>query len=147
MGTILLKIGGGLSCAVALLHIIIIFIGAPGFRYFGAGEEMARLAASGSLMPAAITFGIAVVFVLCGFYAFSGAGMMRPLPRRKTVLSSISAVFILRGISVFPQIFFKIKLPDAVPPRFIAFSAAALLIGIFYLAGTLKSWKNLQPQA
>lgn len=146
MGNIFLKIGGVLSFAVAFLHIAIIFIGAPGYRYFGAGENMARLAASGSLMPAVITCGIAIVLALCGFYAFSGVRMIRPLPPRKIVLSLISAVYILRGVSVFPQIFFKLKMPDAVSSRFIAFSAAALLIGIFYLLGTIENWKGLRTR-
>lgn len=142
MGYNLLKLGGMLSFAVALLHLVIIFIGAPGYRYFGAGEEMARMAESGSLIPAAITFGLAIVFAICGFYAFSGAGIIRPLPLTKIILPLLSAIYILRGISVFPQVIFKLNAPDGISTRFIIFSAVALIIGLFYLGGIIKNWQR-----
>jgi len=75
-----LKIGGILSLAVALLHLVIIFIGAPAYRYFGAGEEMAKGAESGSLFPAMMTLVLVAIFAIWGLYAFSGAGMFRQLP-------------------------------------------------------------------
>lgn len=37
----MLRLAGFLSSAIALLHIGIILLGAPAYRYFGAGEEMA----------------------------------------------------------------------------------------------------------
>ena len=144
MGNNLLKIGGLSSFAVALLHLVIIFIGAPGYRYFGAGEDMARMAESGSLIPAAITFGIAVVFTLFGLYAFSGAGIVRRLPLLAIALSVIGAIYTLRGISVVSEIILKLNAPNAVPARYIIFSAVALIIGLFYLGGTIKNWKSLR---
>ena len=64
MRKVLFAIGGGLSFAVALLHIAIIFIGAPAYRYFGAGERMAQQAELGSWVPAIVTLVVAVVFYL-----------------------------------------------------------------------------------
>ncbi|MBE2200492.1 MAG: hypothetical protein IAE79_17890 [Anaerolinea sp.] len=37
-----LTLGGVFSIGIAILHIAIIFGGAPAYRYFGAGEEMAQ---------------------------------------------------------------------------------------------------------
>jgi hypothetical protein len=147
MGTILLKSGGVLSFAVAFLHLVIIFIGAPGYRYFGAGEEMAQMAESGSLIPAAITFGVAVVFALCGLYAFSGAGVIRRLPLRIIALLVIGAIYTLRGISAVPQIILKLNTPEAIPTRFVIFSLVALIIGLLYLGGTIKNRKSLRAHS
>jgi len=144
MGNNLLKLGGVLSFAVALLHLVIIFIGGPAYRYFGAGEEMAQLTESGSLRPALITLGITVVFILFGLYAFSGAKLIRRLPLLNIALPIISVIYTLRGMAVVPEIIYKINAPDAVPARMIIFSAAALSIGLLYLSGTIKNWKNLR---
>ena len=81
-----LRIGGILSFAVALLHMVIIFVGATAYRYFGAGEDMARAAESGSVFPALLTFVLVIIFVLWGLYALSGAGVIRRLPLLRIAL-------------------------------------------------------------
>ena len=58
------------SLSVAVLHVVIIFIGAEAYRYFGAGEEMATGAEQGSTIPELITIGIVFVFIVFGLYAF-----------------------------------------------------------------------------
>src|SRR3546814_5357018 len=54
-GSTWLIIGGWLSVAAALLHIACIFGGPDWYRFFGAGEGMARAAARGDLRPTLIT--------------------------------------------------------------------------------------------
>src|SRR3546814_7186468 len=54
-GSTWLIIGGWLSVAAALLHIACIFGGPDWYRFFGAGEGMARAAARGDLRPKLIT--------------------------------------------------------------------------------------------
>lgn len=58
-----------LSAAAALLHIAVIFGGAEWYRFVGAGEGMAQLAARGSLTPHLITFGIVVGLAISAAYA------------------------------------------------------------------------------
>jgi hypothetical protein len=137
-----LKVGGVLSFAVALLHLVIIFIGAPAYRYFGAGEEMARAAESGSAVPALVTLLLTVIFAVFGLYALSGAGAIRRLPLLMPALILIGAVYSLRGIAVFLQIFQFATASAAVAPRDIVFSAVSLVIGLAYLIGTMMKRKE-----
>jgi len=152
MGDQLLKWGDILSFAVALLHIVIILIGAPAYRYFGAGEDMATAAESGSVFPAVLTLILAVMFATWGFYGLSGVGAIRRLPLLKIVLILIGIIYALRGLAVFQQ-FFQVATSSArVAPREIVFSLVSLVIGSAYLIGTILNWgrlstKDLVPKA
>lgn len=132
--------GGISSLAVAFLHIGIILAGAPAYRYFGAGEEMAQMSAAGSLIPALVTFAIVVIFFIWGLYAFSALGWIRRLPLLRLGLIIISAVYALRGLGFIPQLIWKIEFPLSVANPDIGFSLASLLIGVFYSIGTWKNW-------
>lgn len=139
----MLKFGGILSFAVALLHIAIIFIGAPAYRYFGAGEDMATAAESGSAVPAVLTLVLAAIFAIWGFYGLSGAGVIRQLPLLKITLILIGAIYTLRGFAVVQQLFQIATSSLAVAPREIVFSVVSLIIGLAYLTGT-RSMKGKQ---
>lgn len=125
-----LILGGILSFAVALLHVIIIFIGAPAYRYFGAGEDMATAAESGSAFPALLTLFLVAIFAIWGFYGLSGAGVIRRLPLLKIALILIGAVYTLRGVAVFQQLFQIATSSVEVAPREIVFSLVSLVIGL-----------------
>ncbi len=142
MGIQWLKLGGILSFAVALLHVVIIFIGAPAYRYFGAGEDMATAAESGSAFPAVLTLLLATIFAIWGFYGLSGAGVIRRLPLLKIALILIGAVYTLRGIAVFQQLFQIVTSSAEVAPREIAFSLVSLIIGLAYFIGTILYWRS-----
>ena len=64
-----LAVGGVMSLGAALLHLAIIIGGPNWYRYFGAGEEVARMAAEGRWRPAIITGLVAIGLALCGLYA------------------------------------------------------------------------------
>ena len=139
-----LKVAGAASAGVALLHVLILFVGGPAYRYFGAGERMARLAERGYPTPALITVALTVMFIVWAAYAFSGAGLLRPLPLLRPVLITIGVVYALRGLLLGPQmVWFFSGHEAAVPPRQLAFSAAALLTGLAYLVGTQRAWDRL----
>jgi hypothetical protein len=143
-GTGLLVAAGALSVCVAGLHVAIIFLGGPAYRYFGAGERMARMAERGSAEPTVITAVLALVFVSWAAYAFSGAGLFAPLPRLRLVLLLIGLVYTVRGLVVVPQAFFWLSAGAAgVPLRHVVFSAASLVVGCAYLVGTSHAWPVL----
>ena len=100
----LLKVAGISSGCVAALHVLIILRGAPAYRYFGAGEQMARLAEQGSAAPALVTGVAAVVFATWAAYALAGAGMLKRPPFLRTGLILIGAIYVLRGILIGPQL-------------------------------------------
>ena len=143
MGNQWLKLGGILSFAVALLHVVVIFVGASAYRYFGAGEEMASAAESGSAFPALLTFVLVAVFAVWGFYGLSGARVIRRLPLLKIALLLIGAIYTLRGVAVFQQLFqIAASSAEAAAPRDIVFSSVSLIIGLAYLIGTILNWKS-----
>jgi hypothetical protein len=100
----LLVFGGALTGAASLLHVAIIFGGPDWYRFFGAGTDMARLAARGSTYPAVFTAGIAVVLGIWTLYALSGAGLIRRLPLQRLVLMLIAAIYLSRGILGIPLV-------------------------------------------
>lgn len=96
--------GGLLTATASLLHLAIIAGGPDWYRFFGAGERMARLAARGSPYPAAITAGIAATLAVWALYALSGAGVIRRLPLLRPALLLIAAVFLGRGLLGVPLV-------------------------------------------
>ena len=142
----LLKAGAVSSASIAILHVGILIAGAPAFRYFGAGERMAQMAERGSLAPSVWTIAITVVFLVWTLFALSGAGVLRRLPLLRTGLVAVAAVYTLRGLVLGPQlVWFLSGYTDAVPPRYLLFSAASLLAGLIHIAGTHRAWRALDP--
>jgi hypothetical protein len=146
-GRRLLILAGALSVGVALLHVACILIGPAAYRYFGAGERLASLAAAGSPVPALITAGFAAVFAVCGLYAFSGAGLVSRLPLLRTGLIAVGAVYTLRGLFLPVEILAMIARPGSIASRELVFSAMSLVIGLAYLGGVAVAWRGLGRRA
>jgi hypothetical protein len=133
---ILLIIGGVLSVLAALLHIAIIFGGSSWYRYFGAGEWMAKMSDQGSVIPGLITFGIAMVLFVWGLYAFSGAGLITiAFPLVKLALMAISIIYLIRGLVLFPALLLR---PEIVDGFAIWSSLVSLVFGLCYAIGTVQ---------
>jgi putative oxidoreductase len=99
-----LLVGGVATGAASLLHVGIILGGPDWYRFFGAGERMARMAARGSPYPALVTLGIAAVLGVWALYALSGAGVIRRLPLLRLALVLIAAVYLGRGVLGIPLV-------------------------------------------
>lgn len=135
-----LIVGGWLSVAAALLHLACIFGGPDWYRFFGAGEGMARAAARGDLRPTLITLGIAAVLLIWAAYAFSGAGSLPRLPLLRTGLVVITAIYLLRALLFVPLHVWRPQHSDAFA---IWSSLIVLAYGVVYAVGTLKAWPFL----
>ena len=136
----LLILGGLANLGIALFHLVIVIIGAPGYRYFGV-PKLAELQEQGSVVPAVLTLSLTILFALFATYAFAGAGVLRRLPFLRTILVFISAIYVLRGLAVVRHIIFL----AAGEPEYlmaVGFSGAALAIGIAYVAGTVPLFKK-----
>jgi hypothetical protein len=142
-GQRLLAIVGWWNIAFAVLHVVIIFAGGSGYRYFGAGDKMARAAEAGDPKPTIITAGLTLLFLVFGLYALSAAGQFRRLPLARWAVLGIGVLYLLRGILVGPQAWWAIQHPDQVPLRFVLFSAVALLLGVMCVYGVMLRWKEL----
>lgn len=132
--------GGIFSMAAALLHLACIVGGGEWYRFFGAGEDMARAAERGESYPAIITFGIAAILAIWSAYGFAGAGLVPKLPLMRTALVAISAVYLLRAAMLIPLLVLRPDLIDS----FAAWSSLIVLaIGISYAIGTWRAWSPL----
>ncbi len=139
-GTTALIIGGWLSAAAALLHIGCIIGGPEGYRFFGAGEEMALAAERGSWFPAIVTSVIAAILAIWALYAFSGAGKYLRLPLLRTGLVVISAIYMVRALALIPVYLMR---PDLTDSFAIWSSLIVLAYGLAYTTGTVRAWPTL----
>lgn len=137
---VFLIIAGGLSAVVAILHIVCIYFGAPWYRFFGAGEQMALLAERGSIQPTLITSGIVLVLSIWSIYAFSAAGVIVRLPLLRLALILITFIYLLRGVAGF----FLVSSPMGRSPEFWMWSSLICLsFGIIHFIGLKQQWSNL----
>jgi hypothetical protein len=122
------------SFGVALLHIVIMLMGAPGYRYFGAPSLAVQLE-QGSSTPAILCLVVAALVSVCGLHALSGAGRIRPLPLLRTGILIIGITYFLRGLLGVPHLVYELSGRHVAPLRYLVFSAVSGVIGVLYLAG------------
>lgn len=140
-GSSLLLLAAAWSALAALAHVGVVHGGPSWYRFFGAGEGMARLAESGSWYPAAITLCIALVLAVWSAYAASGAGLLPALPLLRAVLVAITAVYLLRALAGFGLAAFA---PGGNSPAFWVWSSRiCLVIGLVHAVGLAKQWRLL----
>lgn len=132
--------GAALSAIAAMLHACIILGGARWYRFFGAGERMARAAERASWRPTVITAGIALVLFVWMGYALSGAGAIPALPLTRVALPGITAVYLLRGLLFIPVLSGAGK---KITPFAIWSSVICLGYGLVHLVGTIQVWNML----
>ena len=144
-GRRLLLAGGACSLALAVLHVLVLAIGGPAYRYFGR-PDLAEAAAKGSLYPSTATVVIAITLTLFGLYALSGAGLLRRLPLLRTGLVTIACVYALRGLVLVLDAA-RWFAGEHYPPRQAVFSAGALAIGLCHAIGTAAIIREAAPRS
>lgn len=135
-----LVVGAALSAGAALIHLGCIAFGASWYRFFGAGERIARMAERGHWYPSVVTAAIATVLFIWSAYALSGAGLIRRLPLLKLGLCVITAIYIVRGVgfvAIMPMF------PDNSPTFWVVSSGICLAFGLVHLAGLRQAWSRL----
>ena len=142
----LLLSGAIFTGVAALLHVAIILGGPDWYRFFGAGERMAQLAARGSAYPGIVTAGIAATLGVWMLYALSGAGVIRRLPLLRLALVLIAAVYLLRGTLGVPVVLL-VDDPYATELKarmtFMAVSSViCVCLGVCYAAGAAVVWQK-----
>jgi hypothetical protein len=126
------------------MHLAIIAGGPAWYRFFGAGEAMARMAEQGSPRPALIALGIATVLAIWSAYALAGAGRIRRLPLIRTALVAITSIYLIRGLVLVPALATDGFRVDA----FLLWSSLIMLVyGITHAAGTFLAWPALAEEA
>ena len=128
--------GGMISALISIIHVLLVLTPAL-FVYISAGQEsmLAQLAVQGSSPTTIATIALALIFAVWAIYAFSGAGLIRPLPLLRAALILISVIYLFRALAIFTEI--NMVMNQGYPFRFVVFSAISLIAGLFYLFGVL----------
>ncbi|MDP2074547.1 hypothetical protein [Hydrogenophaga sp.] len=88
----------GLDFLAAALHVGIVLGGPAWYRFFGAGERMARMAERRRLLPTVITLAIAAALSMFGAYAMTAGGHFPNLPLPHEALMAITAIYTVRAL-------------------------------------------------
>lgn len=139
-----LIVGAALSALAALLHVGCIVFGAAWYRFFGAGERIARMAAAGHWYPTALTLMITAVLSCWAMYALSGAGVIRRLPLVRPALCAITGIYLFRGAAFTP---FHGYFPGNTAMFWLWSSAICCVIGLVHLIGLWQAWPRLGRRA
>lgn len=122
------------------MHIAIIVGGPAWYRFFGAGENMARMAERSEVYPTMVTLAIAAVLAIWAAYAFSGAGLLPRLPLLRTALIIIAAIYLLRGIAFVPVLAIS---GQPITAFALWSSIIVLLYGTVHAVGIWLAWSSL----
>ena len=89
----MLKTAAVLNFLLAAGHVLCLFRLDAAFRLYRIEPFMDRLAALWPPIPYLITLGVACGLTVCGLYALSAAGAIRPLPLLRPAVYAIGAGF------------------------------------------------------
>lgn len=89
----------------------------------------------------------ALIPVLFGLYALSGAGVIRRLPLLRTVLIGVGSLFLLRGSFIILTVLEALGVREG---RILLAGVASHLVflsaGVAYLGGAVLNWKTLKSR-
>lgn len=131
---------GTCSAVASVAHLGCIVGGASWYRFFGAGEQMARMAERGEAFPTLVTVGIAIVLAGWAGFAFAGAGLIPRPPLLRPALVAITTVYFARAAALPFML-------ETMPDRGVAFlywsSAIVLVVGVLHAIGLATRWRAL----
>ena len=136
-----LAIGACLSAVAAVAHLACIVVGAPAYRFMGAGDKMTRAAEAAKVQPTLVTLAIAGVLLVWAGYALLGAGIIDRLPFTKLALLVICSVYIVRAVA-FPLL--KAVFPGNSETFWLVSSGICLFIGLVHAYGLALLWQVLE---
>ena len=138
-----LRAAGWMSVVASLLHVAVMFGGPDWYRFFGAGEEMARAAEQGRIAPTVITMFIAGILATWAAFAFGAAGLTRRLPLTRTVLVAIATVLLARAaLGLVPSLW----APEQWPTFALWSSGICFVMGACFALGTWLAWPQLSQR-
>jgi hypothetical protein len=128
------------SFAIACLHVGIAVAGEPAYVYFTAPERLVVLARDGSLVAPLVTGVMAAGFTFFGACALAAA-RRDAWPGLRILLVGITGIYLLRGALIVPEA--VVVQHAGYPPRMLAFSLVAFLVGLVYATGLARAWRRL----
>lgn len=137
--TLTLALAAASTAVAAILHFACIFIEAPAYRFLGAGEAIAQMAARGHWYPPCIASVMGMLLSSWSAYALSGAGLIYRLPLTQHALIVIAIILIGRALA-FP--FLNPVFPGNSQAFWLVTSGISLVIGLAFLIGAISLWRK-----
>ena len=135
-----LKIAAGLSFFMAICQTIISLSPAAA-AYFQAPPSLLE----NRLQLILIGEEAALILVIFGLYALSGAGSIRHLPLLRLGLTGISSLFLLRGLFLILTVLALLGvLKGEILVQGVVSDLVFLAAGITYAVGTILNWREMQ---
>jgi hypothetical protein len=135
-----LKIAAGLSFFMALCQTVISLSPAAA-AYFQAPPPLLE----NRLQLILIGEGAALVLVIFGMYALSGAGSIRHLPLLRLGLTGISSLFLLRGLFFILTVLALLGiLKGEILVQGVVSDLVFLAAGITFAVGTVLNWREMR---
>ena len=135
-----LKIAAGLSFFMAICQTVI-SISPAAAAYFQAPPSLLE----NRMQLLLIGEGAALVLVIFGLYALSGAGSIRRLPLLRLGLTGISSLFLLRGLFfILTALALLGILKGEILVQGVISDLVFLAAGITFAVGTVLNWKEMQ---
>lgn len=87
----------------------------------------------------------ALIPLIFGLYALSGAGSIRRLPLLRLGLIGVSSLYLLRGLLLIPSVLVVLGvIPGQILVQGILASLVFLAAGLAYATGTALNWKDMR---
>ena len=135
-----LKVAAGLSFFMAICQTVISLSPAAA-TYFQAPPSLLE----NRLQLFLIGEGAALILVVFGLYALSGAGSIRHLPLLRLGLTGISSLFLLRGLFFILTVLVLLGILEAdILVQGVVSDLVFLAAGIVFAVGTLLNWKEMR---
>ncbi|MBN2349776.1 MAG: hypothetical protein JXJ22_13095 [Bacteroidales bacterium] len=126
-----------MSSLISLLHVVLTLKPELFYNLINLSQESssAQTTLKGPCLTIAALV-LALIFAIWGIYAFSGVGLIRPLPLLRKVLVAIGVIYMLRALFLPFEIYMFIT--KGYPFQFAVYSTISLVTGLLYLIGILK---------
>jgi hypothetical protein len=135
-----LKIAAGLSFFMAICQTVISIFPAAA-AYFQAPPSLLE----NRLQLLLIGEGAALILVIFGLYALSGAGSIRHLPLLRLGLTGISSLFLLRGLFFILTVLALLGiLKGEILVQGVISDLVFLAAGITFAVGTVLNWREIR---
>ena len=135
-----LKIAAGLSFFMAICQTVISIFPAAA-AYFQAPPSLLE----NRLQLLLIGEGAALILVIFGLYALSGAGSIRHLPLLRLGLTGISSLFLLRGLFFILTVLALLGILKAeILVQGVISDLVFLAAGITFAVGTVLNWREIR---
>jgi hypothetical protein len=135
-----LKIAAGLSFFMAICQTVISLSPAAA-AYFGAPPPLLEY----RMQLFLIGEGAALILVIFGLYALSGAGSILHLPLLRPGLIGISSLLLMRGLFIILTMLTLLGVIEGeLPIQGVISHLVFLAAGIAYAVGTILNWRTMQ---